>query len=99
MDHSKFEAFCLLPPNPLSLKIRSEFDPSVKRYRPNFQGEGGQEFGGVLATLAKAWEPIGLFERGGVVLFGRVRFMSLPCVAIRLVVKVKLALLLRLFGG
>ena len=27
------------PPNPLSLKIRSEFDPSAKRRRPNFQGE------------------------------------------------------------
>ena len=27
----KFKAFCPSPPNPLSLKIRSEFDPSVKR--------------------------------------------------------------------
>ena len=27
----KFKAFCPSPPNPLSLKIRSEFDPNVKR--------------------------------------------------------------------
>ena len=40
VDHLKFKAFCPSPPSPLSLKIRSEFDPSVKRYRPNFQGEG-----------------------------------------------------------
>ena len=33
-DNSK--RFVPSPPTPLSLKIRSEFDPSAKRYRPNF---------------------------------------------------------------
>ena len=42
VDHLKIQSVLSL--TPLSLKIRSEFDPSVKRYRPNFQGEGEPDF-------------------------------------------------------